>query len=66
MSALAPHQQRVVDEKQELDVKRTALERFLGGSFFPMLPAEEQHRLHAQSDAMKVYSEILGMRIAAF
>lgn len=47
-------------------MKRTALEAFFDSIRFPMLPAEEQHRMRAQSDAMKVYSDILGMRIAAF
>lgn len=30
MSTLQPHQQRVVDEKAELDKKETALSQFIG------------------------------------
>lgn len=67
MTTLAPHQQRVVDEKNELDKKVTALNAFLGTSaIFTTLDAAEQERLREQNDVMWRYSEILGARIAAF
>lgn len=67
MTTLAPHQQRVVDEKTELDKKATALSNFIGHSeIFPKLDAAEQERLREQNDVMWRYSEILGARIAAF
>ncbi len=64
---LAPHQQRVVDEKTELDKKAHALSQFIGHSpIFETIDAEEQERLKEQNDIMWQYSEILGKRIAAF
>lgn len=62
-----PHQQRVVDEKTELDTKATALSKFIGEStIFPALDAAEQERLKEQCELMWEYSEVLGARIAAF
>lgn len=64
---LLPHQQRVVDEKTELDKKATALSEFIGNShIFPTLDPAEQERLKEQNDVMWQYSEILGARIASF
>lgn len=64
---LQPHQQRVVEEKAELDTKATALSKFIGeGTIFPALEAAEQERLKEQCELMWEYSEILGARIAAF
>lgn len=64
---LQPHQQRVVDEKTELDKKATALSHFIGNSpIFETLDAAEQERLKQQNDVMWQYSGILGARIAAF
>lgn len=68
---LAPHQQRVVDEKAELDVKIGALAAFIdtfdkGFSIFAGLPEPERQRLYAQHRVMVEYSAILGERIAAF
>ena len=62
-----PHQQRVIDEKAELDTKAHALSQFIGHSpIFETLDAAEQERLKEQNDVMWQYSEILGARIAAF
>ena len=64
---MAPHQQRVVDEKIELDKKATALSEFIGNNpIFATLDPAEQERLKMQNDVMWQYSEILGARIAAF
>lgn len=64
---LQPHQQRVVDEKSELDKKATALSNFIGTSpIFDTLDPAEQERLKEQNDVMWQYSEILGARITAF
>lgn len=61
------HQQRVVDEKAELDTKAHALSQFIGHSrMFETLDAAEQERLKEQNDVMWQYSEILGARISAF
>jgi hypothetical protein len=71
MTALAPHQQRVVDEKAELDDRIQKLAAFIdtfdkGFSIFAGLPEPERVRLYAQHRAMTTYSTILGERIAAF
>jgi hypothetical protein len=64
---MQPHQQRVVDEKTELDTKAKALSEFIGNNpIFLTLDAAEQERLKEQNDVMWQYSEILGARIAAF
>jgi len=64
---MQPHQQRVVDEKAELDTKAKALSEFIGTNpVFETLPQDEQNRLREQCEVMWQYSEILGKRIAAF
>lgn len=64
--AMQPHQQRVVDEKTDLDDKCAKLASFIGGPVFIGLPDPEQSRLRQQAHAMAAYSLILGDRIAAF
>lgn len=63
---LQPHQQRVVDEKTELDMKREKLTAFYSTPIFQGLPESEQSRFLRQGVAMRTYSEILGERIEAF
>jgi hypothetical protein len=63
---MQPHQQRVLDEKSELDEKRTKLTAFIGGDIYRKLDPVEQSRLNRQLEAMTLYSNILGERIAAF
>jgi hypothetical protein len=63
---LMPYQQRVVEEKADLDVKREALNAFIGSGIFASVDIEEQVRLHHQAIHMAHYSHILGDRIAAF
>jgi hypothetical protein len=64
---MQPHQQRVVDEKKELDEKLTKLNLFIAESpTFTGLPDDEKSRLIAQKAHMEGYSDILGERIAAF
>ena len=66
-SGLAPHQQRVVDEKFVLDDRREKLFAFMRGSKFHATCDEvEQIRLTDQYHAMTKYSEVLGERIDAF
>lgn len=64
--AFAPHQQRVLDERTELDAKLSKLNGFFGTSIYTCLPEEERERLAAQARVMGEYSSILGDRIAAF
>ena len=66
MSALQPYQQRVVDEKIELDERREKLGAFKNTKLFSELPWQEQERLNTQAHIMTIYSAILGARIAAF
>jgi hypothetical protein len=63
---MKPHQERVVVEKSELDVKIKALTAFTHGTIFPTLDPAEQMRLKVQLDHMTAYSNVLGERIAAF
>lgn len=63
---LAPHQQRVVDEKAELDEKLAKLSDFCATPIFARLDANEQSRLHQQGLAMSAYSILLDERITAF
>jgi len=63
---LETHQQRVVDEKNELDTKLSLLNGFLQTPFFETLDIEEQRRLGYQSDVMGKYLGILNERIDAF
>lgn len=63
---LPPHQQRVVDEKVELDHKLDNLRVFFGTPIFKGLPEAEQGRMGQQAAVMNTYSEILASRIAAF
>jgi len=66
MSELLPHQQRVVDEKAELDTKLEKLIPFLSSDTCHSLPFDERSRLKRQADVMAEYSTILGERIASF
>lgn len=65
--SLPPHQQRVLDEKVELNGRLSKLDAFiLDNPLFAKLPPDEQERLGRQSQAMAVYSGILDERIAKF
>lgn len=63
---MQPHQQRVVDEKAELDAKREKLGAFKNTDAFAALPWQEQERLNTQAHVMTMYSAVLGERIRAF
>lgn len=63
---MQPHQQRVVDEKRDLDEKREKLGQFKNTDLFASLPWQEQERLNTQAHIMTMYSAVLGERIAAF
>lgn len=63
---LEPHQQRVVEEKDELDERIKKLDVFLRSSIYLNLPTPERSRLSMQRYHMGAYSEILGQRIDAF
>lgn len=67
MTPLAPHQQRVLDEKRELDERLAKLEAFiLDNPAWKALDKGEKDRLNLQAQAMTQYSKVLDERIAAF
>ncbi len=63
---LADWQQRVVNEKRELDEKKAALLAFFDKPAYAALPTEDRILLIAQHTHMKAYSDVLGTRIARF
>lgn len=63
---MKPYQERVVQEKAELDDRGVRLAEFVVGPVFETLPAAEQDLLTMQLCAMKTYSELLGLRIVGF
>lgn len=62
----APHEVRVIYEKAELDDKIESLGRFFKSDKFRGVPSRERKRLQTQHAAMRVYSQVLGDRIADF
>ena len=65
--AIPPHQQRVIDEKRDLDEKLGKLQAFIDSNpVFSGLPIEDQSHLKSQLSAMELYSSILADRIARF
>lgn len=64
---LPPHQQRVLDEKQDLDIRITKLDEFIQrNALFRQLESAEQSRMRRQLDVMRELSVILGERIVSF
>ncbi len=64
---MLPYQQRVVDEKNELDEKLSKLTDFIAvNHLFKSLSEQEQFLLVLQFEVMVEYSEILGSRIELF
>lgn len=62
----SPHQQRVFDEKKQLDDRLQGLQAFLDSQIFNGLPEVERFSLRRQSEVMAEYSRILGERIFRF
>lgn len=63
---MAPHQERVVNERDELADKTHKLGNFMGTSTFRLLDSDEQDRLFKQYAFMRLYLDVLGERIATF
>lgn len=61
---LEDYQQRVADEKAELDVKLEKLRTFLAKDV--EIASDELTRLKRQEEVMTEYSKILGERIESF
>lgn len=64
---MLPYQQRVIEEKRELDAKREKLREFIDSkALYSELNIAERDRLRRQYRLMGEYSEVLGERIEAF
>lgn len=64
---LQPHQQRVVDEFNELKDKTSKLGAFiLDNPIYLNVPSEEQKDMKTQYDAMCIYCDTLERRISRF
>jgi hypothetical protein len=63
---MQPHQQRVVEEQNDLEDKLAKLRKFHVSTTFDGLAPAEQARLHAQAIFMSAYNDILKVRIEAF
>lgn len=63
---LLPYQQRVVDERNDLDSKLGSLLTFIGTPVFHSLDGADRALLKQQADVMAEYSSILSIRIARF
>lgn len=61
-----PHQQRVINEKDDLDKKIVALKRFVNSNSINLASEGEQELLKKQLVAMVTYSDILMARISAW
>lgn len=60
------YQQRVINEKIELDTRREKLGEFKNTNQFIMLPWQDQELMNTQAHLMTAYSAVLGERIASF
>lgn len=63
---LQPFQQRVIDEKSELEKRLAALNLFIDGEAYRHLDQAEQSRLRQQRYYMDGYLQLLRERIDAF
>lgn len=63
---MAPHQERVIAEKTDLDDKLSKLLAFFQTPVFASLPEAERSRLRNQARFMDGYLAVLEERIAAF
>ena len=62
----ADWQQRVIEERDQLQERLTKLQAFVVTPAFKSLPWVERSRLISQKAAMTEYLDILGERIEAF
>ena len=64
---LLPYQQRVLEEKEQLDVSIRKLDKFINSDeFTSSVVSDEQARLKLQLFLMKQYSDVLNERLKAF
>jgi hypothetical protein len=60
------YQQRVIDEKTELDKKIENLKNFFSNPIYLTLSEEQQSLLYCQHQIMGAYSTVLARRIKLF
>lgn len=63
---MEPYQERVIEEKRELDDKIEKLKTFMNDEVFDELPQKEKENMSIQLSAMFTYSSALKSRIEAF
>lgn len=63
---MKPFQERVVEEKKQLDEKIEKLNTFLDHVEISSIPQDEWERLTRQQALMLSYSQVLGERIEHF
>ena len=63
---MQPYQQRVIEEKTELDDKIAKLDYFRVSGEMSKIPVDQQDLLNLQYNAMVTYSIILELRIKSF
>lgn len=63
---ILPHQERVVEELQELIIKRDSLLNFLDTEVFKKMESQDQNLLIIQLETMDTYIYILTCRIDRF
>lgn len=61
---MSTYKERLLEEKAQLDVRRTKLEEFLVTDAFQGIPTEQQRLLNVQAPIMLAYSQVLTERIA--
>lgn len=66
MLKLEDWQQRVVDEKRDLDARLGRLQEFIGSELYLALLLEDQDLMREQLVHMRAFSNVLGARIARF
>jgi hypothetical protein len=66
MSTDTHWQQRVIDERADLDSRLRSLRHFIGSPEFDAIPTAEQHLLLRQALHMADYEAVLDQRIAGF
>lgn len=66
MPATKSYQERVKEEKKQLDERLEKLQGFAHTQGFTELPVLDQCLLYAQLGAMRQYTSILSMRINTF
>lgn len=63
---MQPHQQRVVDEKDQLGERLEKLLEFIETDLYKNLPEKDKELLFFQSQIMEDYYEVLEERIERF